>query len=132
MALKSDLHGLAKNVVESKFVNRSTKDEVASARVDIVWVGDNIYIAKSDVLGVDRKVSVMASDLATLKHDVNVIKSDVVYIKKELAGFKSDIATIVAGVQSIQWSLTSNSAAQYRDIGMCTEVEHAEVKSETA
>ena len=131
MALKSDIHGLAKNVVESKLLTRSTKDEVASARVDIVRVGDDINIAKSDVLGVDRKVSLMGSDLATLKHEVNVMKSDVVCIKKELAGFKSEIATIAAGVQSIQWSLSTNSASQYRDIGMCTDVEQIEVKSET-
>ena len=44
MALKSDIHGLAKNVVESKLVTRSTKDEVASARVDIVRVGDDINV----------------------------------------------------------------------------------------
>ena len=36
MALKSDLHGFSKNVVESKLVSRNTKDEVASARVDIM------------------------------------------------------------------------------------------------
>ena len=111
MALKLDLHGLSKNVVESKLVSRSTKDEIASDRVDVVCVGDDVNIAEADVLGVDRKVSRMAGDLATLKHDVNVVKCDVVSIKKELAGFKSEMATISAGVQAIQWSLETTSAA---------------------
>ena len=69
MTLKSDLHGLSKNVVESKLVSRSNKDKVASARVDIVRLGDGVNIAKADVLGVDRKVSLMAGDLAALRKD---------------------------------------------------------------
>ena len=115
---------LSKNVVESKLVSRSTKDKIASARVDIVRIGDDVYIARADVLGVDCKILVMAIDIAALKHDVNVVKCDVVSIRKDLGVFKSELATIAAGVQAIQWSLESTSVTQYRDIGMSTEVEH--------
>ena len=53
MALKGDLHGFAKNVVESKIISKGTKDEVASAQVDILRVGDDVNIVKTDVMGVD-------------------------------------------------------------------------------
>ena len=130
MALKGDLHGLAKNVVESKIISKGTKDEVASARVDIVRVGDDVNIVKTDVMGVDSKVSVICQDLSSLKHDVNVIKADVVSIKHDIAAFKSELANISSGVQAIQWSLGREGSPEYRDAGMCTDNEQVEIKSD--
>ena len=112
MALKGDLPGLAKNVVESKIISKGTKDEGASARVDIVRVGDDVNIVKTDVMGVDSKVSVIGQDLSSLKHDVNVIKADVVSIKHDIAAFRSELANISSGVQAIQWFLVKEGLGE--------------------